>query len=58
MLFGFSYVGIFLVPAAVTWSTATSSGMLVSILQLAEMRWLIAYPLALLYTAFVLITVF
>ncbi|OSX69335.1 hypothetical protein BU14_1610s0003 [Porphyra umbilicalis] len=43
---------------SITWSTATATKIFVSVLSMQDQMWLIAYPLALLYTSFALIIIF
>eukprot|EP00871_Galdieria_phlegrea_P005735 jgi/Galph1/649/GphlegSOOS_G5351.1 len=51
-------LAVLLSAVAVAWSTNTATMIFVETLSMKEQRWLIAYPLALLYASFVLITVF
>jgi len=53
-----SLLAFILSALAVAWSTNTATMIFVQTLSMKEQRWLLAYPLALLYASFVLITVF
>jgi protein YIPF5/7 len=53
-----SWMGLILNFLIVLWCTLSSSNMFVAVLSMSNQRWLIAYPIALLYTCFALITVF
>lgn len=44
--------------ACTLWSTTTASKIFVAVLAMQEQFWLVFYPLALLYTSFVIITIF
>mmetsp|Transcript_36125 Transcript_36125/g.144405 ORF Transcript_36125/g.144405 Transcript_36125/m.144405 type:complete len:226 (+) Transcript_36125:183-860(+) len=52
-LIGISIGGIFIL-----WCTSTAANIFVSCLRMKDQFWLAAYPLALLYTSFALITIF
>lgn len=54
----FTSLGQILGILAVLWSTVASTRLLEVGCQLHDQRWLLAYPLALVYSAFVLITIF
>lgn len=47
-----------LASGCVVWSSATAAKIFVAVLDLQEQFWLVFYPLALLYSSFVIITVF
>ncbi|KAK9728589.1 hypothetical protein K7432_000938 [Basidiobolus ranarum] len=51
-------LGLILSVISVCWCTFSSSLMFVTVLSMNQQRWLIAYPVGLLYTAFALMTVF
>lgn len=51
-------LGFILSAITILWSTFSSTRMFDAALGLSEQYWLIAYPVALLYSCFVLITVF
>jgi len=51
-------VGLTLAVLAIVWSTMTSTRLLDAKLHLTEQFWLVAYPVMLLYSCFVLITIF
>ncbi len=51
-------IGYIISAVAVCWCTLASSGMFVSVLQMTDMRLLVAYPLALFYSVFALMTIF
>lgn len=51
-------VGLTLAVLAIAWSTLTSTRLLDAKLHLTEQFWLVAYPVMLLYSCFVLITIF
>ncbi|EGF80190.1 hypothetical protein BATDEDRAFT_11386 [Batrachochytrium dendrobatidis JAM81] len=50
--------GVILSAVTVVWCTNSSSGMFVTVLSMKEQRLLVAYPVALLYSAFALLAVF
>jgi len=52
------WVGALFIPLAVCWCTAASSLFFVISLEADDRRWLVAYPVALFYTCFALITIF
>ena len=52
------WVGALFIPLAVGWCTAASSLFFVISLEADDRRWLVAYPVALFYTCFALITIF
>jgi len=52
------FVGALCMPAAVLWCSTAASLFFVAALDAADRRWLLAYPIALFYTCFALITVF
>ncbi|KAK9453499.1 hypothetical protein V1511DRAFT_462305 [Dipodascopsis uninucleata] len=51
-------IGYFLSSLAIFWCTYSSSAMFVAVLQMSEMRPLVAYPLALFYSVFAVMTIF
>ena len=51
-------VGLVLVTLCVVWSTYTASSFFETLLELKEQRWLISYPIGLLYSCFMLLTIF
>ena len=51
-------LGYVLSVAAIVWSTYAASNMFVSVLGVHEMRWLVAYPLALFYSVFGIMSIF
>ena len=51
-------VGTLLSIAAIVWATFSASRLFDAKLQLTETYWLVVYPIALLYSCFVLITIF
>lgn len=53
-----NYIGYFLCGVSVVWCTYLSSGFITSMLKLHNVRPLIAYPLSLFYTFFVLMAIF
>eukprot|EP00920_Eleutheroschizon_duboscqi_P018397 GHVT01043839.1.p1 GENE.GHVT01043839.1~~GHVT01043839.1.p1 ORF type:complete len:152 (-),score=28.49 GHVT01043839.1:108-563(-) len=53
-----STLGFFLSAATILWCTATASRFFESALRMHHQRFLVAYPIGLLYTCFVLITIF
>jgi hypothetical protein len=50
--------GSLLIPATVLWCSTSASLFFVAALDADDRRWLLAYPVALFYTCFALITVF
>ena len=50
--------GILCMPVAVLWCSVAASLFFVTALEASDRRWLLAYPIALFYTCFALITVF
>ncbi|RKP02350.1 hypothetical protein CXG81DRAFT_10911 [Caulochytrium protostelioides] len=54
----FSYANLIAVVVSVLWCTNSASLMFVTVLAMSDQRWLVAYPLALLYSAFGLLLVF
>ena len=50
--------GTFFMPIAVLWCSNAASLFFVAALDADDRRWLLAYPVALFYTCFALITVF
>jgi apolipoprotein N-acyltransferase len=52
------HVGFLLSLLAIFWCAFSASRLFEKMLELAEQRWLVAYPLCLVYTCFALITVF
>lgn len=52
------FLGYIVGALAITWSTATATKIFVAVLSMQDQMWLVAYPLALLYTSFALITIF
>mmetsp|Transcript_18771 Transcript_18771/g.41908 ORF Transcript_18771/g.41908 Transcript_18771/m.41908 type:complete len:233 (+) Transcript_18771:80-778(+) len=63
-----AFIGIFakltdsfgagLATTCILWSTATSSRFFATAIAIQDQRWLVAYPVALVYTCFALITIF
>lgn len=53
-----SSYGTFLAAACIAWTTATSSRFFATAVAMQDQRWLVAYPVGLVYTFFALITVF
>jgi hypothetical protein len=51
-------LGYVLSVAAIAWSTYAASNMFVGVLGVSEMRWLVAYPLALFYSVFGIMSIF
>jgi hypothetical protein len=51
-------VGMVLVSLSVVWSTYTAASFFETLLELKEQRWLISYPIGLLYSCFTLLTIF
>ncbi|OMJ75159.1 hypothetical protein SteCoe_25780 [Stentor coeruleus] len=51
-------VGMFLVILSVCWSTYTATSFFETLLELKEQRWLISYPIGLLYACFTLLAIF
>lgn len=51
-------LGMVLAPLCVFWATATASRFFAVAVTMNEQRWLVAYPVGLVYACFVLITVF
>jgi len=51
-------LGYLLSVAAIVWSTYAASNMFVGVLGVREMRWLVAYPLALFYSVFGIMSIF
>ena len=51
-------VGTLLAICCIGWSTLTASKFFEIVLEMDEQRWLIAYPIGLMYTCFTLLTVF
>lgn len=51
-------VGYAMTSAAVSWSTFSASAIFVSVLQMTNMRVLVAYPVALFYSIFAILTLF
>jgi protein YIPF5/7 len=51
-------VGMILVILSVAWSTYTAASFFETFLELKEQRWLISYPICLLYACFTLLTIF
>lgn len=50
--------GLVLATAAIAWSTLAATRLIDAKLHLTEQYWLVAYPVMLLYSCFVLITIF
>eukprot|EP00747_Dinoflagellata_sp_TGD_P162914 gnl/TRDRNA2_/TRDRNA2_181063_c0_seq1.p1 gnl/TRDRNA2_/TRDRNA2_181063_c0~~gnl/TRDRNA2_/TRDRNA2_181063_c0_seq1.p1 ORF type:complete len:301 (+),score=44.41 gnl/TRDRNA2_/TRDRNA2_181063_c0_seq1:100-903(+) len=50
--------GVVVSAVAIFWSTATSSRFFATAIAMHQQRWLVAYPVGLVYTCFTLITVF
>ena len=50
--------GAIFIPAAVLWCSNAASLFFVAALDADDRRWLLAYPVALFYTCFALITIF
>lgn len=53
-----STFGAILAPLCISWATATSSRFFATAIAMQEQRWLVAYPVGLVYTFFTLITIF
>lgn len=53
-----STFGSVLAVTCIGWATATSSRFFAIAIMMQEQRWLVAYPVGLVYTCFALITVF
>lgn len=51
-------LGLVLVAFTVIWSTYTAGSFFETLLELKEQRWLISYPIGLLYACFTLLTIF
>ena len=51
-------IGYAMTSAAVFWSTFSASAIFVSVLQMSDMRVLVAYPVALFYSIFAILTLF
>mmetsp|Transcript_6042 Transcript_6042/g.18224 ORF Transcript_6042/g.18224 Transcript_6042/m.18224 type:complete len:229 (-) Transcript_6042:575-1261(-) len=51
-------VGISIGAVFIIWCTSTAANIFISCLRMKDQFWLVAYPLALLYTSFALITIF
>ena len=51
-------IGYVLSSLAIVWSTYAASNMFVGVLGVREMRWLVAYPLALFYSVFGIMSIF
>lgn len=51
-------VGYTATAAAIVWTTYAASNMFVTALGVREMRWLVAYPLALFYSVFGIMSIF
>lgn len=51
-------LGLLLAAGAIGWSTLSATRLIDAKLQLTELYWLVAYPIMLLYSCFVLITIF
>ncbi|MCO5596205.1 hypothetical protein L7F22_050265 [Adiantum nelumboides] len=52
------YLGYVAAPIFILWCSSSASGIFVSILGLSEQRFLIAYPLGLLYSSFAILSIF
>ncbi len=52
------FIGLLFIPATVLWCSTAASIFFVAALEAHDRRWLLAYPVALFYTCFALITVF
>ena len=52
------YLGFVLSAVAILWATAASTRIIERTCDMREQRWLVAYPTMLLYSCFVMITVF
>lgn len=52
-LFGYLFVSL-----AIAWCTYSSSAMFCAVGRMTDMRWLVAYPLALFYAGFGIMTIF
>jgi hypothetical protein len=50
--------GLIFVALCVAWSTYTAASFFETLLELKEQRWLISYPIGLLYSCFTLLTIF
>ncbi|PWN97308.1 Yip1-domain-containing protein [Tilletiopsis washingtonensis] len=53
-----SLLGYIAAPLFILWSSSSASGIFVSIMRLSEQRFLIAYPVGLLYSVFALLSIF
>jgi hypothetical protein len=53
-----SMFGVLLTALAILWCTNSASVMFITVLSMVEQRLLVAYPLALFYTCFALLTIF
>lgn len=53
-----SWWGYMAAPLFILWSSSSASGIFVSVLRLSEQRFLIAYPLGLLYSCFAILSIF
>lgn len=53
-----SILGLILAFVAIAWSTVSATRLIDAKLQLTEQYWLVLYPVMLLYSCFVLITIF
>ncbi|KAI8049730.1 hypothetical protein BDF22DRAFT_622998, partial [Syncephalis plumigaleata] len=53
-----NWIGYIMGSISVLWCTYAASGIFVTVLDMSQQRWLVAYPLGLLYSLFALITVF
>lgn len=51
-------IGLIMVCFSVTWSTYTASSFFETLLELKDQRWLISYPICLLYACFTLLAIF
>lgn len=52
------YVALVLSIISISWCTYSASLIFVTVLAMTEQRWLVAYPIALVYSAFALLAVF
>ncbi|VDB95258.1 unnamed protein product [Peniophora sp. CBMAI 1063] len=52
------YLGYFLSSLSIAWCTWSASGIFVAVLQMSDQRFLVAYPVGLLYGCFALLSIF
>jgi len=53
-----SWIGFFVSILIISWCTSSAVRMFETALQMSQQRWLIAYPIGLLYACFVILTIF